>query len=171
MKNIILKNGIFAGLIVTAFMLYGTISLQKNPKDFEPSYVLGFTGMILAFTFIFIGIKQFRDKINDGYVTFGQGFKVGFLIALFASAIYVGVWLIEYYFFFPDFMERYAEFELSHAKPEELAEKTKEMASYKEWYKNPILIILLTFMEILPLGLLITLISALILKRKKTIEL
>ena len=166
MKNIILKNGLIGGLIIATSMIIGTYTCYHNPKGFEPSYALGFGGMLLAFAFIFSGIEQYRKKIGNGKVSFGKAFQVGSLIALLISSIYVGVWLIEYYNFFPDFIEKYAQSELAHTKPSDLAETTAKMDSYKEMYKNPILIILLTFMEILPMGLAIALISALILKKK-----
>lgn len=172
MKKIIIRNGLFAGLIVTAFMIYGTCSLLTDPEGFEPSYVVGFAGMILAFIFIFIGIKQYRDQINSGTITFIEGLKIGALIAFIASCIYVGVWLIEYYCFFPDFMDKYSAFVIKEAQsnPElsaaEIQKQIADINDMKEAYKNPIMVILWTFVEILPLGLIVALISALILKRK-----
>ncbi|HEY9195563.1 MAG TPA: DUF4199 domain-containing protein, partial [Mucilaginibacter sp.] len=80
-------------------------------------------------------------------------------------------WLIIYYVFMPDFMDRYATFTLNKLKtdgatPEELSKELKLMNTYKEAYKNPLFIILLTYLEILPVGLVIALLSALILKKK-----
>lgn len=175
MKNIILKNGLIAGAIVTTFMVIGTYVCYQDPIGFKPSYILGFSGMFLAFAFVFIGIKQYRDKVNEGVITFGKALYVGFLIALISSTFYVLVWLIEYYCFFPDFMEKYSAFEINNIKSSgasavEIAAKTKEMANYKEWYQNPILIVLLTLMEILPLGIVVALVSAAILKRSKKTE-
>ena len=166
MKNIILKNGFIGGLIIATSMVIGTYMCYHNPKGFEPSYTLGFGGMLLAFVFIYVGIEQYRNKINNGKISFGKALQVGSLIALLISAIYVGVWLIEYYNFFPDFIDKYAQSVLAQTKPSDLAEATTKMDSYKEMYKNPVMIILLTFMEILPMGLAIALISTLILKKK-----
>ena len=91
---------------------------------------------------------------------------------MIASTIYVLAWLVDYYLFVPDFMDKYAAFVLKEAKADglsasEITEKTNEMESYKEMYKNPLLVVLLTYAEILPVGLIVSLISALILKRKK----
>ena len=106
-----------------------------------------------------------------GLITFGTAFRVGLYISLIASTMYVGVWLIEYYFFMPDFMDKYADHVLKSAQASgisqvELDKKVLEMQGYKDMYKNPLFVILLTYMEILPIGILITVISALILKRK-----
>lgn len=166
MKNIILKNGLIGGLIIATSMVIGINLYYNNPKEFEPNYALGFGGMLFAFVFIYLGIEQYRNKISNGEISFGKALQVGTLIALLISAIYVGVWLVAYYNFFPDFIDKYAQSELAHAKLSDFAEAKTKMDSYKEMYKNPLLIILLTLMEILPMGLAIALISALILKKK-----
>ncbi|WP_284653074.1 DUF4199 domain-containing protein [Flavobacterium terrisoli] len=169
MKKIIITYGLIAGVIVTSFMVYGTV--QMNKGDFEPSMVLGYAGMLIAYVFVFLGIKSFRDNHNEGVITFGKGLKIGMLISLIAATIYVGVWLIEYYCFFPDFMDKYADimmknYEKAGLTAAEIKVKAAEMEGYKEMYKNPIMVILWTYVEILvPIGLLVPVISALILKR------
>ena len=175
MKNIIIKYGLISGVIVTLFMVTATV-LWYNDPSIKIGEVIGYSGMLIAFIFIFIGIKNYRDKQNNGVISFGEAFKIGLFISLIASCFYVGTWLIEYYVFMPDFMDKFINLAVENAKakglsPAEIAAKTEEMMSYKEWYKNPILVILLSFMEVLPVGLLVTLISSLILKRKKAIEL
>lgn len=168
MKNSILKNGLLGGLIVSAFMIGVTFYMKANP-DNEPSMLLGFISMFLAFIFVVLGIKQQRDA-NNGSITFGKAFVSGLLISLIISTIYVGVWLIIYYNFFPNFIEKYSEMTLKNTKPEELAAKTAEMNQYKEMYKSPIMVILLTYMEILPLGIVVSLISAFLLKKNQLLK-
>lgn len=170
MKKIVLRYGLIAGLIVSLFMMIGMLICHKNP-DFEGSMVLGYASMLAAFTFIFLGIRKQRNQHGNGSITFGKAFMTGLYIALISSTMYVVVWLIVYYGFMPDFMDKYAEHALkkaadSGASPAELEKMTAEMAGYRDMYKNPLGVILLTYMEILPLGLIVTLISALILKRK-----
>ncbi|WP_333599876.1 DUF4199 domain-containing protein [Flavobacterium sp.] len=170
MKKIVLTYGLIAGAIVTAFMIYASYTYYHN-TDFKPNEVIGYTGMLIAFAFVFIGVKKYRDQENDNAVSFWQAFKVGALIALLASCIYVGVWLIEYYCFFPDFMDKYAKTAIDNMKTTEMSVieikiKTDEINMYREWYKNPVMVILLTFMEILPLGIVVALLSAVLLKRK-----
>lgn len=164
MKNRILKNGIFGGIIVSIVMISMTLYMKTNP-DSEPSAIIGFCSMLLAFIFVIRGIKQERET-NTGIITFGKAFLTGLSISLLLSTIYVIVWLVVYYNFFPNFMEQYSEMILKKANPEELAAKTAEMNQMKEWYKSPIMIILLTLMEILPIGIIVSLIGALVLKKK-----
>jgi hypothetical protein len=170
MKKNVLIFGLISGLIVTAVMVYSTVACHDNP-DFESNMVLGYASMILAFSMIFIAIKNFRDKYNGGVISFGKAFRIGLYITLIASTIYVLVWLVEFYVFIPDFMEKYAahvikEKQASGASLQEIQKQTSQMASMQEMYKNPVFVVLFTYAEILPIGLLIALISALILKRK-----
>jgi len=170
MKKTILKNGAIAGVITTGMMIISTTMHNQNP-DFKGSEIIGFAGMFIAFIFIFIGIKSFRDKQNNGVISFGTGFKIGLLISLIASTMYVLTWMIECHFFFPDFMEKFAAHAIEEAQRSgqsamEIETTKQEMNKYIEWYKNPFLLMALTYMEILPIGLVVTLFSALILKKK-----
>jgi hypothetical protein len=93
------------------------------------------------------------------------------MIVLIASTIYVVSWLIDYFYFIPDFAEKYsahllANLRASGASQVEIDKQAKEMANFATIYKNPIYNAAMTYVEILPVGLVVTLISALILKRK-----
>jgi len=168
MKNIILKYGSISGCIISAFMFTSAYLLYFHPNLFEPNMIVGFGVMFLGFTFVFIGIKNYRNKINEGLLSFGKAFKIGFFIAFLASCFYVVTWLIVYYTLMPDFIYKYADYTLAHTPSAELASQKIEMNTYIEWYKNPIWIILLTFMEVLPFGIVIAFFSSLILMKKKT---
>jgi hypothetical protein len=172
MKKVVLVYGIIAGLIVAAMMAL-TTGYYCAKGDFEGGMIYGYSSMIIAFSMIFVGVRSFRDKHHAGVISFGKAFKVGFIITLIASTIYVIAWLINYYFFIPDFMDKYAAAMIAKTKASgvsaaELANKTTNMARMKEWYKNPLVVILMTYAEILPVGVIVALISALILKRKIT---
>lgn len=165
MNKIVLKNGLFGSSIVTALLLSVTFYMKANPEK-EVSMFFGFAGMLVAFIFVVLGVKQQRDT-NNGFISLGKAFLTGFWITLIISTIYVIVWLIIFYNFFPNFAEHYTDMAIAKASPDEVAQVTEEMNSFKEMYKNPIMVILLTYMEILPLGIVFSLISALILKKKQ----
>lgn len=170
MKKIAITFGLISGLIVSTMMVAGTSLLYTNP-EFRGNTIIGYAAMIIAFAFIFVGVKSFRDKYNGGVISFAKAFKVGLFITLVASTMYVAVWLVEYYVFIPDFMEQYTRCVLNNARKDgateaQLQAQAQTMASYSEWYKNPLFVILLTYAEIIPVGLVVALISALILKRK-----
>jgi hypothetical protein len=169
MKRNIWIFGSIAGLIVAAFMVVSS-ALCYHSGTFEGSMLLGYAGMLLAFSFVFVGIKNYRDQYNNGTVTFAQGLKIGGLITLIAATVYVVVWLFDFYLFIPDFMEKYIAHTITQAKADgatqaELNEQIADMAWYREKYKNPVWVMLLTYCEILPVGIVVILISALILKR------
>lgn len=133
--------------------------------------LVGYASMLVAFSLVFVGIRNYRDKYNAGVISFGKAFKIGFMIALIASTIYVIVWMIDYFFFIPDFMDRFSAHQLEELKAsgisqKELDKEAADMASFMTLYKNPLFNALITYIEILPMGLVVTLISSLILKRK-----
>lgn len=115
MKKNVLVFGLISGAIVTAMMFYA-VSVCYNDPNFEPNMVLGYAAMLAAFSFVFVGIRNYRNKYNGGVITFGKAFKVGFLITLIASTMYVVGWLIDYYLFVPDFMDKYTQHVLNTAK-------------------------------------------------------
>jgi len=170
MKKNVIVFGLIAGVIASVLMV---ISMARCSSDanFEHSMLIGYASMVLAFSFIFVGIKNYRDKYNNGLITFGKAFKTGLYISLIASTMYVITWLVDYYVFIPDFMDKYVAHMLKEAKDSgasaaELAKQAKELAYNQQLYKNPIMVVLFTYMEILPVGILVSLIAALILKRK-----
>ncbi|RYU92111.1 DUF4199 domain-containing protein [Mucilaginibacter terrigena] len=170
MKKNVIKYGLLAGLIVSVWML-GSIAYCYSTGKFEGSMILGFASMIIAFAVMYPAIKNYRDKQNGGVISFGSAFKMALLIAFIGSTIYVAVWLVDYYLFIPDFMERYSahiieKAQNSGASATEIAAKVKEINSMKGWYDSFIGVVLMTYMEIFPIGVVVSLITALILKRK-----
>lgn len=162
-KNIF-KNGIIGGVIAALVMSSMLLYMKANP-GVQPNAATGFASMLLAFVFLVIGIRQEREN-NNGKITFGKAFLTGLKISFIISTIYVLAWMVIFYNFFPDFIEKYSDMVLKNTSPEELVAKTAEMNQMKEWYKSPLMIILLTYMEIFPLGIVISLVAGLILKKK-----
>ena len=146
-----------------------------NADGGRGSMIIGFSAMVVAFSFIFVGIKNYRDKQNGGIITFGKGFLIGFLISLIASTLYVITWGVEFHFFMPDFMDKYSSMQVKqiHASGisgAALEKALKSIESANDNYNhNPFFFAMYTYMEILPVGILITLISALILRRKSPV--
>ncbi len=164
--------GLIAGLISCIWVVI--FPFLDTSFDYGNGMIYGYTAMIMAFSLIFVGIKNYRDRFNGGVLSFGKAFLIGLYITLIASTVYVITWLIEYYFFIPDFLDimaksYQAKLKASGATEAELQASLAEMAQYKEWYKNPLFNAAMTYMEILPVGLVVSLIAAAILKRKQSI--
>ena len=170
MKKNVIIFGLISGAWIATMGIYTAAACYNNP-EFKGNDFLGYASMIIAFSFIFIGIRNYRNKFNNGVITFGQAFKTGLYISLIASTLYVVVWLVDYYVFIPDFLDQYIDHVLYRAQIDgasqpELDEKASQMADFKELYRNPLFVVLITYSEVLPIGLIITIVSALILKRK-----
>ncbi len=173
MKKNIIIYGLIAGIVVSAFMLttVNYLSHCEGNVDYDTSMLIGYASMLVAFSMVFVGIRNYRDKYNDGVISFGKAFKIGLMIVQIASTIYVVSWLIDYFFFIPDFLEKYSAHMLDELKARgasqiEIDKQIKEMAWMGKLYQNPFFNAMLTYAEILPVGLVVTLISSLILKRK-----
>lgn len=166
MRKIVLIFGLIIGTLLCANMIVMVNMMYSNP-DFKGNDVLGYAAMVVLFSLIFFGIRNYRNKYLDGFISFGKAFKTGALIALLGSTMYVVVWLFYYYLFVPDFIDVYTSYVLDNCSEADLQAKTTEMANFREMYKNPLFVILITYSEVLPIGLIVALVSSLILKRKR----
>lgn len=173
MKKNIIIYGLIAGIIVSVLMLISVNSLshREGNFDYNTSLLIGYASMLIAFSLVYVGIRNYRNKYNNGVISFGKAFKIGIMIVLIASTIYVVAWLIDYFYFIPDFGEKYSahmleELKASGASQAEIDNQTKEMANMVTMLNNPFYNAMMTYLEILPVGLVVTLISALVLKRK-----
>lgn len=163
MKRPIVTYGIIAGLIVS-IMMAGSLRMKDN-ADYDTGMVIGFTSMILAFSLIFFAIQSYKKL--KGEVSFKQSLLIGLGITAIASTFYVITWLIVYYNFMPNYMQDYANHQIesmkhSGATDAAIKKTMDEMEYYKELYKNPVYIFLFTYIEIVPVGLIVTLIAALV---------
>src|SRR5215210_5648522 len=118
MKKNIIIYGLIAGIVVSILMLstVNYLSHCEGNVDYDTSMLIGYASMLVSFSLVFVGIRNYRNKYNGGIISFGKAFKVGILIVLIASTIYVVAWLIAYFFFIPDFMEKFSAHELDKLK-------------------------------------------------------
>jgi hypothetical protein len=169
MKKTVMIFGLISGAIMGA-MMFGTLSLLGK-IGFDKGEIVGYTGIVLAFLLVFFGIRSYRENFGGGMISFGRAFAVGILITLISSACYVIAWEIIYFNFMHGFADQYAahmvdQVRASGAGPEAIQAKLQEVKKFKELYENPFFNAAITFTEPFPVGLIITLISAAILRRK-----
>jgi len=170
MKKTVLTFGLISGGIMGLMMVITAI-ITQNSNNFGMGEVLGYSTMILASVMLFIGVKSYRDNANNGLISFGKAFKVALLITLVSTLLYVLTWMILSYTVMSDFMDQYSAAMAEKAKAsgltaEQLAAKKAELEMYKEMYKNPLWRAAFTFIEPLPVGVPMSLIAALVLKKK-----
>ena len=169
MKKIVLTFGLISGAIISALMLATVPFIHQI--GMTRGMVIGYTTMVLAFLLVFFGIRSYRENVGDGRISFGRALGVGFLIMLITCACYVITWEIIYFNFMPDFAEKYAAFVIEDARAHgasaaELAKQTEDLKHFRELYSNIFFNVGMTFLEPLPVGIIMTFISALILRRR-----
>jgi hypothetical protein len=170
MKKNIIICGLIAGLIVTAFML-AAVAKVFPIQSYAGQLLLGYSSMLVAFSLIFVAVKSNREKYGNGAITFGKAFKIGLIITAIASTIYMLAWLIDFYYFIPDYFKTYSAHELASLKASgaSAAKIQVKMASIQasiKLYRNPFYNAMMAYIEILPVGLIVSILAALILKRK-----
>ncbi len=170
MKRIVWTFGLLAGAVLSVMMLLSAAFVEEI--NFDKAEMIGYTTMVVAFLMVFFGIRSYRDNVLNGTIGFGRAFQVGILVTVIASVCYVATWQVVYYKMMPDFVEKYAEHTIEKAKAsgastQQIAEQTEKMAKFQELYKNPLINVAFTFVEPIPVGLLITLLSAGVLARRR----
>lgn len=169
MKNTVFRYGI--GSALSIFILFLISSLLLKGVDFKTQEIYGYVSIIVSLSFVYFGIKHFRDTKNQGLLSFGKGLILGLLITLFASITF-GVYNVVYVEFIdPNFMTEYYQHSVEQISKTlsgaELQAKIKEMEAEKEMFSSPIMNFLLMFLTVFMIGLIISLISSLILQNKK----
>ena len=170
MKKTILTFGLISGVISSLLMVIVTVPFMNRP-DFDHGYVLGYTTIVLSLMLTFFGVRSYRDNVGSGHITFGKAFLIGLAITVISCMFYVVTWEIIYFKFMPDFMDKYGahvlqKMQASGATAAAIQEKSEELNKLKVMYKNPLFNAAMTFIEPFPVGLVITLLSAAVLRKK-----
>jgi len=171
MQKIVLRYGLASGAILAVLSSGVLLLSRKMNLDFGHNEIFGYSVMVLSFLMVFFGVKSYRDTVASGAIGFGKAFQVGILISLITCAMYVIAWEIVYFNFLPDFLDNYsahviAKMRSTGASEAAIRETTARMAEMAKHYSNPLFNSAITFMEVFPVGLIMTLISAAILRRK-----
>jgi hypothetical protein len=169
MKRTILTFGLISG-IFSSLMIVATVPFADR-IGFDKGEYLGYTVIVLSFLLVFFGIRSYRDNVGNGQITFGKAFTVGIGITLISCICYVVTWEVLYFKFLPGFMDKYGAYmvqkmQSAGASAPAIQAKVEEIKKYKELYDNPLINAAMTFIEPFPIGLLVTLISAAILRKK-----
>lgn len=170
MKKTVLTFGLIAGAIMSAMML---ITMPFHDQiGFDRGLIIGYTTMVAAFLLIFFGVRSYRDNVVGGTIRFGRAFAVGGLIALIASLCYVATWEVLYFTYASDYMQKYNAHVLEEARADgkseaEIARKKAELDDFAEKYRNPVINVAYTLLEPLPVAVIMTLVSAGVLSRRR----
>jgi hypothetical protein len=173
MKKTVLTFGLIAGLIISVLMGGSLLLADKNGSGH--SMFLGYTIMVASFLLIYFGIRSYRDNDLAGQISFGRAFTCGILITLITTICYVAMWEVLYFNFMPHFMDGYFAAQIhkvqsSGVDPATIAAQVAAIQRSAQLYENPFVNMAYTFIEPFPVGLIITLVSAAILRRKAPVD-
>ena len=149
-----------------------TVSIAAGTSNHTTSLWFGYLVMLVALSLIFVGVKRYRDVECGGVIRFGRAFGLGVAITAIAGLVYALVWESYLQISGYDFMADYTRSVLKSMQAEGASQaaiqaEAAEMKAMAESYRNPLFRIPMTFVEIFPVGLLVALVSAALLRNPK----
>jgi hypothetical protein len=169
MKKTVLTFGLISGVMSSLMMLVSVLFIDAI--GFDRGIVVGYTAIVLSFLLVFFGIRSYREQ-SGGTLTFGRGFTVGILITLISCVFYVLTWQFVYFKLNRGFADQYAAYAIEKARAkgatdQAIADLRQQMADFKAMYDKPLINAAFTFVEPFPVGLLITVVSAAVLRKQR----
>lgn len=170
----IVKYGVIAGLVVGVSMIASFWATDGQMPHGWLGMAVGYATMLVAFSAVFVGIKHQRDVAGGGVIRFWPAFGMGLGISFIAALFYVGAWELVQVTIVKDFAGSYGESVIAAQKakgidPAALAKLTAEMEAFKAQYADPMFRLPMTFAEIFPVGVLVSLVSALVLRNPRVL--
>lgn len=175
MTKVVLVFGLISGFIITALVWTTAALAERDAIKFERLEIVGYASMLIALTMVFFGIKSYRDNVGKGGITFWKGVQVGFLISLISAVLYwagaLGYGVISPNFE-ATFMRKFTELKVGklteQGAPQEQIDKAKaETEMMQQLFQNPALFFLMCLLEMLPVGVIVTFISAGLLRKRE----
>jgi uncharacterized membrane protein YhaH (DUF805 family) len=171
-KKIILTYGAISGLVIILSIILGWALMEGSENQY--SQLVGYLIMVVALSVIFVGVKRYRDRELGGVIKFGRAFLLGLGISAVSGMVYVLTW--EVYLSLTDyaFIGEYVQATIEGKKAAgvsgaELDALVAKMEAMKEMYGKPLFRLPMTFLEIFPVGLVISLISAAVLRNSRVL--
>ena len=168
-----LTYGAISGVVIIGVILLGLRFGDEHGRGLFSSEWFGYLVMILSLSTIFIAIRDYRNKKLGGVIKFFPAFVMGLLIALIAGIAYVAAWeaylFATHYAFMDNYVAAMAERARAHMSGPALAAQLAELEQMRVAYQNPLFRFGMTFIEIFPVGFLIALISAAILRNPRVL--
>lgn len=170
MKTSVIKFGSISGLIFSAMVILMVI-LEGGTGNFESGQGLNYLFMVAGYSMVFFGIREYRDKKLNGAISFNAAFRTGLLIVITGAVFYTLTWVIYQHYVDREFTDRYTEFVIDKIKsgnksPEQIESEIDAFTKNMQEYNGPFTRGMYTFLEIFPLGLLISVLCALLMRKK-----
>lgn len=168
MKYAFIYGGISGAIVVSIISATLALDLPSHSTSLWVGYLI----MLMALSLIFVGVKRYRDVECGGVIRFGRAFGLGLAMAAVAGLFYVIGWEIYLAASERDYIAEYAAGMVDAMRAEGATQaaidaKAAEMRELAESYRNPFFRMPLTFVEVFPVGLLVALVSAALLRNPK----
>jgi hypothetical protein len=173
MKKIVITYGLISAAI--SAIMWTCIALLMRSGNFDHGMIVGYTSMLLSIFVIYFAMKTYRDNVAGGTIKFGKALLIGLYISIIFAVCYVITWMILRQTLLPDFVDNYIAYEkkgLQQAglSPEAMSKKLAEIDQMRSMFANPWMEALMVFTEPWPVAILVTLVSAFIVSRKRKQE-
>ena len=172
MKRTALRYGLYSAIILTGLM---SLSLFLSPRlglNYDDREVVGYLSIFLSMIFIFLGIRYYRNQ-NNGYLSFGQGLKLGVLMALLPAVLF-GLFNMIYGLVNPHFFQDYANYyieDMRRTMPAKEFEVEKAAFLKKmDFLRPPLMQFLVMAITVFVIGFIVAIISSLALQRKPQVN-
>ncbi len=169
MKKTAVRYGLYGILTIVLVFLVTWLVTNGERQNFKQSEIVGWTGIFLSVVFVFFGLKYYRDHQNGGVLGFGEGLKLGLLIILFPSIAFGLFNVIYVEVLDPQFLDSYYNYQVEEvrrtAPAAEVNERIREMQEQREQFSSPLVQFVVMFLSVFTIGLIVTILSAILLKR------
>lgn len=172
MTRIILTYGLLSGAVIIVADILAIIATGDGQSSGGVGVWFGYLIMLVALSSILLGVKQHRDQALGGVIRFRTALGLGLAIAALASVIYVLVWEVYLFATHYSFMDKYVASALAAKRAAGVsgaayAKAVAEGGAMRRNYANPLYRLGETFLEIFPVGLVIALASAALLRNPR----
>ncbi|HWA91327.1 MAG TPA: DUF4199 domain-containing protein [Rhizomicrobium sp.] len=167
----ILTYGVIAGLIVGVLQCGLVLATKGRHQPSDWAMVIGYTIMLIALAWVFLGVKRYRDVERGGVIGFWPALGMGLAISFVAGILYALSWELTLALAHWDFGSEYADYMIAQAKAHEtgaaLQRAVAEANEFRVNYQNPLYRLPMTFTEIAPVGVLVSLVTAGLLRNSR----
>jgi multisubunit Na+/H+ antiporter MnhB subunit len=172
MKKTAFRFGMYGVYAIFGIFFLEWLIFRNNSENYDVREIVGWAGILLSTSFVYFALKYYRDKQNNGELSFGEGLKLGVLLILLPAMAF-GIFNVLYILFLdPNFLDTYYNYQLEQIKKSvplaELDSKMKAVQQEKEMFESPFVQFIVMFLSVFVVGLIVTIISTLILRRRVT---
>ena len=162
--------GGLASIVLAAFI--AVTALLHHQVQWVATLTFGYSVMLVAMSFIFVGVKRYRDVERGGVIRFFPALGLALLIALIATIAYTLIWEMylaaTHYRFMDDYIASVlAKARASGKSAAEIARMSAELDGIRAMYANPLIRLPMTAMEVAPVGLAVSIVSAALLRNPR----